>query len=134
MVVTDIDGKNEHIVIPGGSRLDFRSADWSPDSKSIAYVIRTQSDEGYAWHVTERPIDGGNSTQILAPRKSQIVMIVWLPDHSGLIMNAIDPQTNVPQLFFVKYPDGEVSRITHDLNNYKEISVTANIGWLWRRE
>jgi Tol biopolymer transport system component len=89
-------------------------------------VIHNQSADGQSWHVTEIPIDGGNENQIVASRKTRIVMIVWLPDRSGLIMNAIDPETNVPQISFVSYPTGEERRITHDLNNYKEISVTAD--------
>src|SRR5437762_12833384 len=53
-------------------------------------------------------------------------MIVWLADNSGLVMSAVDPETHVGQLSFVRYPDGEERRLTNDLNDYKEISVTAD--------
>jgi len=41
-------------------------------------------------------------------------------------MNAIDPVSHVTQISFVSYPGGEERRITNDLNNYKEITVTAD--------
>jgi len=42
----------------------------------------------------------------------------WLPDSSGILVAAIDPETARRQIWFVSYPKGEVSRFTNDLTNY----------------
>jgi Tol biopolymer transport system component len=49
-----------------------------------------------------------------------------MPDKSGLIVNAIDEVTRVPQIYSVSYPDGARRRITDDLNSYVGFSMTAD--------
>lgn len=124
--VADLNGKNERKITPADPPLDIRSASWSPDGKSITYVIRNRSSEGASWYVAEIPIAGSKQKVIVKPRKTQIVMIAWLPDYSGLIMSAMDPAKTVAQLSLVSYPSGEERHLTNDLNNYKEVSVTAD--------
>jgi Tol biopolymer transport system component/DNA-binding winged helix-turn-helix (wHTH) protein len=124
--VADLDGKNEQKITPADPPFYVQSAAWSPDSKSITYVIRTQSSEGMSWYVAEIAVGGSEQRVILKPRKTKIIMIVWLNDYSGLIMNAVDPEKGVTQLSFVSYPSGQEQRITRDLHNYKEISVTSD--------
>ena len=41
-------------------------------------------------------------------------------------MNAVDPETQLPQLYYVAYPNGEEHRITSDLSNYKDISIAGD--------
>ncbi len=126
LVVADMGGNDEHAIATIDASSDYQSIDWSPDSKTIAYVLRNQSAEGQSWHVAEIPSDGGSERLIVAPRKTEVVQITWIPDHTGLIMNAVDPETHLSQLSYVRYPSGEERRLTNDLNNYKEISITAD--------
>src|SRR5688572_2374383 len=55
--------------------------------------------------------------------------IAWLPDSSGLVFAASEPDSpglDSQQLWYVRYPEGEVRRITNDLNNYHGVSVTSD--------
>jgi Tol biopolymer transport system component/DNA-binding winged helix-turn-helix (wHTH) protein len=127
IVVTDKDAKNEYIIPSIAERnMDIRSGDWSPDGKSFACVVRNRSADGPSWYVSEFPIEGVGEKVIVPPRKTRIIMVVWLADNSGLIMSAIDPETRVGQLSFISYPGGEERRLTHDLTDYNIITATAD--------
>lgn len=76
--------------------------------------------------LAEIPIDGGPEKIIAPPRRTKIVCALWLPDRSGLVMSAVDPETSVTQLWHLSYPGGEERRLTNDLNEYKDISLTAD--------
>ncbi len=41
-------------------------------------------------------------------------------------MNAIDSKTKQPQIYYLSYPDGAERRITNDLSNYFDLSITAD--------
>ena len=127
MVVTDKDAKNEYIVPSIAERnMDIRSGDWSADGKSLVLVVRNRSADGSTWRVSQFPIEGDGEKIILPPRKTQIIMLVWLADNSGFIISAIDPETHVGQLSFVSYPGGEEHRLTHDLTDYTIVTATAD--------
>ena len=45
---------------------------------------------------------------------------------SGLVVNGTEGIGTPTQFYFVSYPDGEVRRITNDLNYYDGVSLTAD--------
>jgi Tol biopolymer transport system component len=52
--------------------------------------------------------------------------VAWFAD-DGLILNAADESSAlVKQLWYVSYPDGQTHPITHDLNNYTDVTLTAD--------
>lgn len=58
----------------------------------------------------------------------RLARVVWLGDGSGLIVSAI-PQPGTSdkgQLWQVDYPGGQSKRITNDLNDYFDVSLTAD--------
>src|SRR5262249_9738801 len=54
------------------------------------------------------------------------IAVAWLPDRRGFLMNAVDAETGVPQLWRVSYPDGSEIRLTDDGRAYKDLTVTAD--------
>src|SRR4030095_8572894 len=55
--------------------------------------------------------------------------IEWVPDSTGLVFTGSDqnsPAANSQQLWHFSYPEGQVRRITNDLNNYNGISITSD--------
>ena len=51
---------------------------------------------------------------------------VWMRQGDGLIITAQEAQRGPNQLWHVRYPGGEVERITNDLNNYNGVSLSAD--------
>jgi Tol biopolymer transport system component len=53
--------------------------------------------------------------------------IDWMPDGSGLLFDASEGTSDYPsQLWFISYPNGEVSKITNDLTDYRDVSISAD--------
>src|ERR1019366_1340140 len=52
----------------------------------------------------------------------------WMPDGSGLLVLDRDRSSNFTrqQIAFVSYPEGELTPITRDSNNYSDLSVAAS--------
>jgi len=122
-MTSNTDGTNEQIISTIDTNSFFGSLDWSPDGARLLYVFRQYTAEGYLSYVAEISANGGTEYRITQPRRDRIIAARWLRDRSGLIMNAVDPETHLPQLYYVAYPSGEERRITNDFSNYKDISI-----------
>lgn len=103
-----------------------QSLDWSPDRRTLLVPLRRRETGGDRWHIAEVPVSGDAPTIIVPPRSTRITQAVWLPERRGLLMNAIDPASGLPQIWHVSYPDGAERRLTDDLHNYKDLTVTAD--------
>ena len=99
----------------------IRKARFSPDGRSILYIKR-EFDGVEFWSIARLDAQTGSEEQIVR-MKERIDMIEPLQKGNGLLMNAVDSPSNRRQLFYVSIPDGEVSRITNDLNSYIGVSV-----------
>jgi Tol biopolymer transport system component len=103
-----------------------QALEWAPDGRSLLCALRRRTTAGDRWQVMEIPSAGGTPTEILPPRSSHIISAAWLPERRGFLMTALDPSSGLPQLWHVSYPDGAERRLTNDLHNYKDLTVTAD--------
>jgi len=126
IVAADNDGSNEQVVSSTDLDSLFSALDWSPDGKSFIYAFKRREVNRDYWYLAQIRATGGEERRIGNPSDSSIMAVRWLPDMSGLIVNAIDASTRQPQVYSVSYPDGTMRRITNDLNNYVGISITAD--------
>jgi eukaryotic-like serine/threonine-protein kinase len=132
LMVANTDGSGEPRTIAVSKQANgFSTAgpSWSPDGKQIACGMFDGA-AGYATLV-EVPIAGGGPRSISSEKWASIGRIIWLADHSGLIMTAQPEFSSVgTQVWFLPYPGGQARRITNDLNGYGEVSLglTADSG------
>ena len=96
---------------------------WSPDGRFVA-VARKTVEGGFGAYATIYEVATGTE-KMLSPKKWQgLNRIVWRHDGTGLIASAEDKiSINGAQLWQFSYPDGNVSRITNDLNGYGATSL-----------
>ena len=99
----------------------IRKARFSPDGRFIFYIKRELDGVEY-WSIARLDTQTGSEEQIIR-NKERIDMIEPLQKGNGLLMNAVDSPSNRRQLFYVSIPDGEITRITNDLNSYIGVSV-----------
>ena len=52
--------------------------------------------------------------------------MAWLRDGSGLLVIAVEDVASPSQIWYVSYPGGEAHRITNDLSDYQDITLTAD--------
>src|SRR5262249_27095654 len=72
-------------------------------------------------------VENGTEKPISPQQWRFIGRVAWLSDGSGLIMAALEsPAQFNGQLWYLSYPSGETRRITNDLNDYGDVSLTAD--------
>jgi eukaryotic-like serine/threonine-protein kinase len=136
LLVAKVDGSAEHVV--DRSKLPDRycyswfeqscGAGWSPDGKHII-VTTAKGTLGIVttWGLLDVPLQGGEKKIIVPPRWASSGRAAWVADGSGVIVDSADPSSGQsPQLWYVSFPEGSVRQITHDLNRYFGVSLTAD--------
>lgn len=128
VVLADADGTEER-EISRGEGLDLMnssSAAWAPDGSRIA-VTGGRLEPRFEEMIMVVPVEGGDLAEVSSRTWLAAGPVAWLPDGSGLVVAATSQATYTgDQLWRVSYPEGEVSRITNDLNDYDHVSIAAS--------
>jgi len=105
---------------PGKSPLG-RPMAWSPDGKTIA-VATIGGDIALVDART------GVTTRKKLAEWGHFESMNWLPDGRGLLLTAepIEEPTARHQILEVPYPEGDVRRVTNDLNDYHTVRTSAD--------
>jgi Tol biopolymer transport system component len=132
LIVANADGTGEQRL---ASRKDdgfpLEGPVWSPDGKVIACAAKnSHGGDSYVTVVGVRVEDGAEKA-FTSKRWAKVGRLAWLLDGSGLVMPAMD-QGSAPfnQIWHLSYPKGEARRITNDLNDYGDVSLTGDSGSL----
>lgn len=126
VVVADLDGSHEREIARRAPPLEYhRDPIWSPDGK---VVVVSATEAGHQdFHLVEIPAEGGNERTITQKAWGHIENLAWLPDGSGLVMQAFEKKSKLGfQLWEVPYPEGNPRRITNDFYSYSGVSLTAD--------
>ncbi len=101
----------------------FTGPSWSPDGRLIACAVTNIKNEGRV-HLFD--VSDGREQVLTKETWPLLARVEWLPDMTGLLMNARDRKSTVPQIWHISYPDGETHRVTNDLSFYRAISLSAD--------
>ena len=121
--VNAFDGSDERVIASSTAASDYMGSRWSPDGRTLLFFRTEQRTDTNYWSLCEMPAEGGTAKTILGPTPRKIWFAAWADGGRGIVMNATDPATKIPQLYYVTYPTGETHRITNDLVSYTTISV-----------
>ena len=116
-----IDGGDEKIIRSDPAGL-FRDPHFSPDGQTIYYIRYEKKDGVEYWCLVQMPSSGGEEKFILPFQKERLNSMA-IPQTGGIILNAVDPQSKLDQLFYISLPSNERARITNDLNSYFGVSI-----------
>jgi TolB protein len=126
ILVANADGGEERKLAVRQSPEFFSSAAWSPDGKKLACVGYGRDRDGSYGDLVEIGVDGGEQKPITDRRWGGIDEVVWLSGGSGLMMSASEKTDSSNLLWLISYPGGDLRRVTTDLSNYWELSVTKD--------
>jgi hypothetical protein len=95
---------------------------WSPDGEKLIFSVGTQaSDEARLVAVN---LNNGGETEIKMNRSWYgIEKLIWKRSDELVMAAREDKQSNL-QLWRVQLPNGEVSRVANDLNDYLSVSLS----------
>jgi serine/threonine protein kinase/Tol biopolymer transport system component len=98
---------------------------WSPDGQYILSSTGTHNQNKIPESVpTVIRVADGAVTPVLTQPWAEIWQTDWLPDGSGFILTGRpDNSFENKQLWLVSYPNGELTRLTNDFNDYYGVSV-----------
>ena len=129
LMLANEDGSDERTLVPPGGQIacTFAGPAWLPDGKSIACGSGRSDQTGFYMSVMAVDLADGSVRPLTAQKWEQIGQMVWLADGRGLILTATEyGHRTGSQLWFLSYPDGEVRKITKDLQEYEGVSVTSD--------
>jgi serine/threonine protein kinase/Tol biopolymer transport system component len=132
IVIADADGGNQRVLVTKKPPeffvpAFFATPSWSPDGLRIAASLRNRATRD-AGLVTIDVADG--SVHPLGERYAEATYTTWLPDGSGIIFAArafgMQGTGNGGQLWLQPFPSGPARRITTDVVEYRNASITAD--------
>ncbi|MDX6497114.1 MAG: eukaryotic-like serine/threonine-protein kinase [Blastocatellia bacterium] len=134
LVIVNSDGTSERTLATKKaperfSPIFFTGPSWSPDDQLIAATVSNTAGKQFAAssssQVVSFQVADGKEKVVTAKPFPFSARVQWLPDMSGLLVIGGESIPSA-QVWFVSYPGGESREITHDLNAYRSLGVTAD--------
>jgi Tol biopolymer transport system component/DNA-binding winged helix-turn-helix (wHTH) protein len=111
---------------PGYGWFPHSGPTWSPDGKVIACIAASVIDGVTNTTVIAVRVKDGEEKPITTQNWEYIGQITWISDGSGLLMTARDHASAFYQIWQLSYPGGGVRSVTSDLNDYWNVSLSAD--------
>jgi serine/threonine protein kinase len=99
---------------------------WSPDGKTIICVVYTTGD-AISGLVAVDAVTGKQNV-VFESKDGPLFDPAWLPDGSSLLARYLGKETNFnrSEIVEISYRDHTVRAVTHDINNYADLSLSAD--------
>jgi Tol biopolymer transport system component/DNA-binding winged helix-turn-helix (wHTH) protein len=135
IILANSDGSGEEKILSSrGGTTGYESwgsnLSWSPDGKRIAICGGRIINDRYTYELIEVNVADGSERIIASPGWNYLDDVAWLSDQSGLIVRARETHASPWQIWHVSYPNGDPRRITNDLNDYDDVSLSADSRFL----
>lgn len=128
LIIANIDSSGRRVLatrkLP--NIFDTRGPAWSPDGKVIAAAVEDMGSGNLYHGIVAIRVDNQQETPVGPAQWGYVGRMAWLPSGNALIVCANLPSSNNSQIWQISYPSGQARRITHDLNTYYGLGLTAN--------
>jgi eukaryotic-like serine/threonine-protein kinase len=131
IIVANADGTEQKVLAarrkPEFYILDNREGlDWSPDGKSIAIAAGKRDADGEHMSVIKIDAESGVESELTEQKWSRVGKVIWSKDGDELYITAVDPDANLYQVVRVHEATGKTSKITNELSDYLNISLSGD--------
>jgi Tol biopolymer transport system component/DNA-binding winged helix-turn-helix (wHTH) protein len=134
IIIANVDGTGERKLASTGQSDSMRIGPtwmmppaWSPDGKIMACPVAIKGPKSEYQTIWGFQVADGVGRMLVADRWVTLGRIEWLADGTGLMATAADQEANpAQQVWFVPYPQGASRKVTNDLSDYHDLSVTTD--------
>ena len=130
LIVADADSKNQRTLVthrqPELLRMLWNAPAWSPEGTTIACPVRLNDERGHYETIVSVSLSNGAEKPLTSKHWLHVGQPVWLANGSGLLVTGRESATAPEQVWYIASKNGETTRITHDLNDYHDLSLTEN--------
>ena len=126
LVVYSLDTGEEKTLVAGPASKLLLSPAWSPDGKTIVCTIYQQGDALSSLLAVDAIT--GKQSPIFETQEGFLERTAWLPDGGGLLATFFGTDANFTrrQIVEVSYRDPRPRPVTHDINDYSDVSLSAD--------
>jgi serine/threonine protein kinase/WD40 repeat protein len=126
LVIYSLESGESKTLVNGDMSQRLGDPAWSPDGKTIVCVV-TQPGDAISG-IVAIDVVSGKQNLVFTSSDGFLSSLAWLPDGSGLLAldNGRDTNFSRQQIVEVSLGEGKVRAITHDINNYFDLSVSAD--------
>lgn len=125
LILSNADGGGEREIAAKNAPEDFRNNPaFSPDGTKVIVAAGIKSQLFPKLLVIDTA--NGAETELEIPRWRVIQKILWMPKGDRFIITAREAKEPTSQMWMLSYPNGEVRRLTNDLEAYFWISLSAD--------
>lgn len=131
LMIADADGTNLRTVatLKGDEGFSESGAAWSPDGKVIATGI-SKTAMGLHEDLVAVNVADGTIKPIGSQEWDDVGRVGWLADGASVVGAFYEKGAKNAQYYLISYPEGVARRITNDLNDYHDLSLTADTNTL----
>jgi serine/threonine protein kinase len=125
LIVRSLEQGTETVLTSGLQSQPLRNPAWSPDGKTILCDV-LQPGNALTGLVA---VDAANGQQrTIMTSNEGLYLPTWMPDGRGVLLLDQSRSSNYErsQIVYVSYPNGKLTPVTRDTNNYGSLSLTAN--------
>lgn len=126
LILSNIDGSGERELGARAASLGYQGGApaWSPDGAKL--FLTSASQQAARPVLLTVNVVTGEETELKTPRWQEISRCLWTPNGKHLIIAARAADESTSQIWMLTFPDGEVRRLTNDLESYFWLSLSAD--------
>jgi Tol biopolymer transport system component/DNA-binding winged helix-turn-helix (wHTH) protein len=99
---------------------------WSPDGERIACILKNYA-AGEQNSLLGLHVGDGSLSPLSSKTWKGVRGVAWAADGSAILVCAQEGGVSQPfQIYSISQPEGNIQRITNDLSNYRNLSLTAD--------
>ncbi len=123
LLTANADGSGETVVLKQAAIVNFPApVSWSPDGKWIAFAAEVIEGKKTQYKILlASPTDG--KSQVLYASDTPLGAVQWFDDGKGLLCIKVDLESKKQQIYYVSYPDAQLTRFTNDLMRYQPTAL-----------
>ena len=126
LVIYSLESGEGKTLVTGPMDQGLYAPAWSPDGKTIACVMYATGDAASSLVAVDAIT--GKQNLLFESKDGVLFAPAWLPDGDGLLALNLGRDSNFTrrQIIEISYRDHRARAVTHDINNYADLSLSAD--------